>query len=77
MTIKKDDLIQQCPDCNGEGKIYDPPREKREGNSYGSRKMGYSTETSCFRCKSTGSILTEEGEAIAEVVQLLRRQHRW
>ena len=71
MGLTKDDLIQKCTRCNGEGWIYDPPRQPNQG-SYG-RVVMQSKET-CGACYSTGEVLTEEGKAIASVISLMRRQ---
>lgn len=74
MSLKKEDLIQVCPNCKGEGKIYDPPRDT-QNTSYG-RQVGFSRTTYCSRCRNTGKILTEEGEAVLSVVELAQRQNR-
>ena len=72
MSLKKEDLIQDCPTCKGEGKIYDTPRAP-QNSSFGQRSMGYSSWQSCSRCRSTGQIITEEGEAIISLINLAKR----
>lgn len=73
MNLTKDDLIQQCPACGGEGWIYDPPRNLNQG-SYGVRTVNMQSKESCTVCRQKGEVLTEMGEAIASVVSLMRRR---
>jgi hypothetical protein len=72
MSLRKEDLIKQCPACNGTCWIEDPPRDSNQG-SYGVRRVG-SYRESCTVCRQTGEVLTEEGEAIASVILLMKRQ---
>lgn len=73
MGITKEDLIQTCAACGGEGWIYDPPRDPNQG-SYGVRQVGFQYKQSCTACGQVGEVLTKEGEAIASVVSLMRRR---
>jgi hypothetical protein len=73
MGLTKDDLIQKCSACGGEGWIYDPPRNLNQG-SYGVRSAGMQYKESCTVCRQAGEVLTEEGKAIASVISLMRRR---
>jgi hypothetical protein len=75
MDFKVDDLIQKCQTCNGTGLIEDPPANANQGG-YGMRRVGYTRTESCLACHQSGQVLTEKGEAIAKVVELLKRQRR-
>jgi hypothetical protein len=75
MSLKEEDLIQDCPNCKGKGQIQDPPQES-QGSTFGTYPIGRSTLQYCQRCSQTGKILTEQGEAILSVIQLAKRQNR-
>ncbi len=71
MSLKKEDLIQTCPACKGKGKISDTP-QKTQNSSFGT-SAGFSSWHSCSRCRQTGQIITEEGEAIVSLINLAKR----
>jgi DnaJ-class molecular chaperone len=75
MNLTKDDLIQKCKVCDGEGWIYDPPRNSNQG-SYGTHQVAYQHKQSCGACHMTGETFTETGEAIASLISLMKRQGR-
>ena len=75
MDLTKDDLIETCTACKGTGWIEDPPSNPNQG-SYGVRRVSMRLKTSCGACRQTGEVFTKMGEAIADVVSLLRRQGR-
>jgi hypothetical protein len=75
MNLTKDDLIQKCKACGGEGWIYDPPRNPNHG-SYGTRPAGFQRKESCGACHMTGEVFTETGEAISSFISLMKRYGR-
>lgn len=75
MTLTRNDLIRECEACHGEGWLYDPPRDSNKGGR-GTRRVAFQRKESCAACRMTGQILTEAGEAIADVVLLIRAQSR-
>lgn len=75
MNLTKDDLIQKCTACDGEGWIYDPPRSRNQG-SYGTRPVHFQHKESCGACHMTGEVFTGTGEAIASLVSLMKRHGR-
>jgi hypothetical protein len=76
MSIKKEDLIQTCTECGGAGEI-DLSNSNSQNNSFGGRVVRYSNIQSCNRCWHTGEILTEQGEAISSLIQLVKRQNKF
>jgi hypothetical protein len=75
MNLEVKDLIQKCQNCNGGGSIEDPPPDTKQG-SYGVHRAGSSTKETCHPCRGSGEVLTEAGEAVAKVVELLKKQHK-
>jgi hypothetical protein len=76
MTITRDDLIQPCRVCAGTGFIDEGAQDGQQG-SFGLRRAGHQSGMSCEACNTTGEVLTETGKAVAEVVTLLQKQHRF
>ena len=76
MNIKKEDLIQTCPECDGKGEI-DLSNSNSQNSSLGGRGVRYSNVQSCNRCWHTGEVLTEQGEAILSLIQLAKRQNKF
>lgn len=62
MILKKEDLIQICPDCDGKREVYDLP----DG----------SARHPCQRCKQTGQIITDQGEVIISLINLAKEQSK-
>lgn len=75
MNLEVKDLIGKCQHCNGSGSLEDPPPDTKQG-SYGMRRVGSFTKETCDPCGGSGEVLTEAGEAVARVVELLKRQHK-
>ena len=76
MELNIDDLMKVCPHCNGQGVITNPPTPQRQGG-YGPRPVqGWQHTTDCTACCKSGYELTTTGEAIAQLLEVLRTQKR-
>lgn len=77
MELSIDDLRKICSQCNGTGVVTDPPNTQRRGGGYGPQPVrGFQRETYCTACRKSGYVLTATGEAIAELLEVLRKQGR-
>ena len=74
MTLTRNDLLQACRACAGTGFVDDIPQGTQ--GSFGLRRAGHQSRVPCDACNTTGEVLTETGKAVADVVQLLQKQHR-
>ena len=73
MELKIEDLIIDCTNCEGSGKLENPAMNKNRGG-YGTRVV-YATPVDCDKCNGKGSILTESGKTLIEFFQIAKNKH--
>jgi len=73
MEIKIEDLMMNCTDCEGTGKLENPAMNQNRG-SYGNHLV-YATPIDCEKCHGKGSILTESGKTLIDFFQIAKAKH--
>lgn len=73
MELKIEDLIVNCTNCEGTGKLENSAMRQNSG-SYGSHLI-YATPVDCDKCNGKGAILTESGKTLIEFFQIAKAKH--
>lgn len=68
------ELTKKCPECNGEGWVYNEAWDHFDHETMDPRmfiRRHGLEDVECRRCHGTGETLTEEGNKVAQIAQMI------